>query len=299
MGRPLSAIAYVDGRWLDARTATIPIDDRGFLMGDGVYDTCRVFDGAYFRFDQHAERLRESAAVLRIDAPPVVELRAIAEEILARNRDPGAGAVAGLDHAVLRVTLTRGSGGAGLGTAGAGPVRVVATVRALPRDWRQRARAGWSVVTAATRHPPGNVLPPMLKGQGRIASLLARLEAEAAGCNDALLLSTDGRITEGTTWNIFWRVGDVVRTPAPTDGLLAGVTRAVVLELAAGAGYTVEEGSWPRAELDAAHEAFATLTSLGLVPIHSLDGRRLPGTGEAADRLTSLYWERVRQETRD
>jgi branched-chain amino acid aminotransferase len=290
-------IACVDGQWLDARAATIPIDDRGFLLGDGVYDTCRVFDGAYFRFDQHAERLRQSAAVLRIDAPPVAELRGMAEELLARNLAAAADAGGRLDHAVLRLTLTRGSGGAGLGTTGAGPVRLVATLRPLPPDWRERARAGWSVHTASTRHPPATVLPPALKGQGRVAALLARLEAEAAGCDDALLLSVDGRVTEGTTWNLFWRAGDVLRTPATAAGLLAGVTRALVLELAAGAGFSVQEGSWPREELDAADEAFATLTSLGLVTIRSLDGRRLPGPGDAVDRLTPLYWERVRQET--
>lgn len=295
----MSAIAYVDGRWPDADAATIPIDDRGFLMGDGVYDTCRVYDGAYFRFDQHAERLRQSAAVLRIDAPPVAELRAIADELLDRNRERVAPDGGPLSHAVLRITVTRGSGGTGLGTAGTGPARVVATLRPLLPDWRDRARAGWAVHTAATRHPPAEVLPPTLKGQGRVASLIARLEAEAAGCDDALLLSTDGRVAEGTTWNIFWRVGQTLRTPAPAAGLLAGVTRALVLDLAADAGYTVQEGSWPREELDTADEAFATLTSLGLVPIRSLDGRGLPGTGEAVDRLTPLYWDRVRQETRD
>jgi branched-chain amino acid aminotransferase len=290
-------IAHVDGEWVDARGATIPIDDRGFLLGDGVYDTCRVFEGVYFRFEEHAERLRASAAVLRMDAPPVPELRDVAEELLARNRSHAAEDAARLDHAVLRLTLTRGSGGAGLGTDGAGPVRLVATLRPLPTDWRERARAGWSVLTARTRHPPPDVLPPMLKGQGRISSLLARLEAEAGGCDDALLLSTDGRITEGTTWNVFWRVGTALRTPAPEAGLLAGVTRALVLDLAAAAGLSVEEGAWPRAELDAADEAFATLTSLGLVPIHTLDGARLRGASDAVDRLTPLYWARVRQET--
>lgn len=292
-------IAYVDGRWLEASSATIPVDDRGFLMGDGVYDTCRVFDGAYFRFDEHAERLRASAAILRIAVPSVHELRDIAEELLARNRGEAADGAERLDHAVLRFTVTRGSGGAGLGTAGAGPPRLVATVRPLPADWRERARSGWSVLTAATRHPPADVIPPMLKGQGRLSSLLARLEAEAAGCDDALLLSTDGQITEGATWNVFWRAGLTLRTPSPEAGLLAGVTRALVLELAPAAGFTVEEGAWPREELDLADEAFATLTSLGLIPIHTLDGRRLPGTREAVDRLTPLYWDRVRQEACD
>jgi branched-chain amino acid aminotransferase len=293
----MSMIAYVDGAWLDHATASVPITDRGFLMGDGAYDTCRVFEGGFFRFEQHAERLRASGAVLRIDVPPVATLREIAGTLLTRNRSVAGPDAPRFEHAVLRLTVTRGSGGPGLRTAGAGPARVVATIRPLPHDWRDRARAGWSVMTAETRHPPATVLPPALKGQGRVFSLLAALEAETAGCDDALLLSTDGRITEGTTWNVFWRVGEVLRTPALAEGLLPGVTRALVLELAREAGYQVEEGAWPRAELDDADELFATMTSLGIIPIHTLDGRPLPGTGQAVDRLTPPFWERVRGES--
>ncbi|NIP82394.1 MAG: hypothetical protein GWM90_25480, partial [Gemmatimonadetes bacterium] len=233
-------IAYVDGEWLAEDRATVPIHDRGFLLGDGVYDTCRVFEGAYFRFDEHAGRLHASAAVLAIEVPPVPELRAMAEGLLRRNAD------ADLDHAVLRITATRGSGGHGLGTSGAGPTRIVATVRSLPADWREAARRGWSCVTAATRHPPARVMPPALKGQGRIFSLLATLDAERAGCDEALLLSMDGHITEGSTWNVFWRKGRTLRTPSVRTGLLAGVTRSLVMEIGRASGYRVEEGEWRR-----------------------------------------------------
>jgi branched-chain amino acid aminotransferase len=289
-------IAFVDGQWMDAAAATIPIDDRGFLMGDGVYDTCRVFEGSYFRFRQHAERLRASGGILRIDVPTVETLGSVAEELLARNRDVAGAHAHALDHAILRLTVTRGSGGAGLGRRGAGPARLVATLRPLPNDWPDRARYGWAVITASLRHPPPEVLPPALKGQGRIASLLARLEAEDAGCDDALLLSLDGRITEGTTWNVFWRTGTVLRTPESAEGLLPGVTRELVMGLARDAGYVVEEGAWDRTELDHAVEAFATMTSLGIVPVNTLDGRAFPESGDAALRLTPLYWDRVRQE---
>jgi branched-chain amino acid aminotransferase len=221
----MDRVAFVDGAWVDESAATIPIQDRGFLMGDGVYDTCRVFEGTYFRFEQHAERLRVSGAILRIDVPPVPVLRRMADELLTRNRERLADAGPAGDHAVLRITVTRGSGGSGLGTAGTGPVRLVATLWPLPADWRERARTGWSVLTAATCHPSPDVLPAALKGQGRVSSLLARLEADEAGCDDALLLSAEGNVTEGTAWNICWRHGPVLRTPSVDQGLLAGVTR--------------------------------------------------------------------------
>lgn len=286
-------IAYVDGRWLEGAEAGVPIHDRGFLLGDGVYDTCRVFEGSYFRFEEHARRLHDSADVLAIPVPPVADLWAIADELLRRNhRDR-------VEHAVLRITATRGSGGRGLATAGAGPTRLVATLSPLPDDWRESARRGWSCITAATRHPPPGVMPPALKGQGRIFSLLATLDAERAGCDEALLLSTDGHITEGSTWNVFWRRDDLLRTPAAETGLLAGVTRSLVVQIAREQGYRVEEGVWPRSELDGVDEAFATMTSRGLVPLRSLDGRTFPGTGEAVDRLTEAYWDQVRRECRE
>ena len=286
-------IAYVDGDWREEAEATVPVHDRGFLLGDGVYDTCRIFDGSFFRFAQHAERLRVSAAVLAIPVPAVEELRSTADGLLRRNGR------AALDHAVLRITATRGSGGRGLGTTGAGPTRIVATVRPLPPDWRAAARRGWSCVTAATRHPPADVMPPALKGQGRIFSLLATLDAERAGCDQALLLSTDGHVTEGSTWNVFWRRGGRLRTPAVETGLLAGVTRSLVMEIARDRGFEVEEGVWPREELDEADEAFATMTSRGLVPLTSLDGRVFPGTGEAVEPLADAYWQQVGRECRE
>lgn len=282
-------IAYVDGSWVDADEAVIPIHDRGFLFGDGVYDTCRVFAGRYFRFADHARRLHASAAVLRIPVPDVPALQELADELLARNR------AASLEHAVLRITATRGSG-AGVPRR-AGPTRLLLTLQSLPADWRDRALRGWSCVTAEVRHPPAAVMPPALKGQGRIFSLLATLDAERAGCDEALLLSTEGHITEGATWNVFWRRGQRIRTPAEETGILAGVTRGLVIEVARRLGYTVEEGVWARDELDDTEEAFATMTSRGLVPLRSLDGRPFPGDG-AAGRLAAAYWDRVREECR-
>jgi branched-subunit amino acid aminotransferase/4-amino-4-deoxychorismate lyase len=273
-------LAWVDGEWVEEEAGRVPIHDRGFLYGDGVYDTCRLYHGRWLRFDDHARRLHESADVLGITPPPVPELRRLADQILARN--------APQEHAVLRMTVTRGGG---RHDDRAPDHRLVLTLAPLPADWRDRARRGWSCLTADVRHPPPAVMPPRLKGQGRIFSLLARREAEAAGCDQALLLSLDGQVTEGATWNVFWRRGDTIRTPAESTGILAGVTRGVVIDCVEEAGYALEVGVWDRRELDDADEIFGTMTSLGLVPIHTLDGRALPPARPAVERLTSLYWQ--------
>jgi branched-chain amino acid aminotransferase len=274
--------AWVDGRWVPADEGLVPIHDRGFLYGDGVYDTCRLHRGRWLWFDEHAARLHASAAILGIEPPPMDALRRIADGLADRN--PGVG------EAVARMTVTRGSAeDAPEGDA----ARLVMTLRPLPEDWQDRARRGWSCITADVRHPPAAVMPPRLKGQGRVFSLLARLEARRAGCDQALLLSLDGHVTEGASWNVFWRTGGAVRTPAESTGLLPGVTRARVMELVEDAGLTLETGVWDRAELDRADEIFGTMTSLGIVPIHSLEGRDLPESGRVAGTLASLFWTRA------
>ncbi len=285
----------MDGEWLEGDEARIPIDDRGFLYGDGVFDTCRLYEGRWLHFDDHARRLHTSAGILDLQAPPLDALRALADELLERNR--GGSAAPELDHAVLRMTLTRGSAPARTAGSGEG-ARLVMSLQPLAADWRERARRGWHCITATVRHPPAAVMPPQLKGQGRVFSLLASREAERAGCDQALLLSLDGHITEGATWNVFWRHGDIIRTPADSTGILAGVTRSLVMGRVKEAGYILETGVWGRGELEDADEIFGTMTSLGIVPVLELDGRTLPEPRVASDALTPLFWHHASEEQR-
>ena len=135
-----------------------------------------------------------------------------------------------------------------------------------------------------------------MKAVGRTYALLARHEASDAGVDDVLLLTDDDDVCEGPTWNVFWRTDAVLCTPALDAGVLAGVTRAIVLELAAANGLHVREGLFHRNILDDAHEILATMTSAGVVPIRSLDGRALPADTPAADTLHAAYRERLAAE---
>ena len=272
---------HLNGAWLDAADATLSIDDRGFLYGDGVFETVRLHAGGYFQLDAHLARLRRGADALDLPLPEVSALRAVAAGILDRND---------VSEGTLRITLTRGA------ESGADPTLLV-TLRPIAADWRAMARRGWRVVTAKTRHPSADALPPYVKSIGRLHGLLARLEAAHAGADDALLFSSDGLITEGPTWNVFWRAGEELRTPALEAGVLDGVTRATILEIAPAAGLTVVEGKWPRAALDDADEVFATMSSMGCVSFTRLDGAELdPARATAASSLFSAYWERVARE---
>lgn len=287
MSRPTSAtsaadpavIAYIDGAWVDAASAAIPIHDRGFLYGDGVFETARLHGGGWFRLSAHLERLAVSARLLGLVIPPADRLQAIADELVDRND---------IAEGSLRITITRGH-------ADDAPGTLLVTVQPIAEDWQNRAERGWTVATARTRRPSVASVPAELKSLGRTWSLLARLEARTAGVDDVLLLSAEGYVSEGPSWNIFWRRDDRLFTPSAEAGVLGGITRAAIVEVAPLAGLYVEEGIWRRAELDGADEVFATMSSVGVVSIVELDGVKVAAARAA--RLRNLYWELVQSET--
>jgi branched-chain amino acid aminotransferase len=269
-------VAYIDGRWVAEDEACVPIADRGFLSADAVFETARLFDGGYFHLERHLDRLERSATIARIPLPGRDVLRDVAFQLAQRN---------GLRDGSLRITVTRGSGR----TAGS---FVVATLAPIAESWTARAERGWSLVTARTRIPPPEVMPAALKATGRTYSLLARQEAADAGVDDVLLLTIHGAVAEGPAWNVFWRHGDVLCTPALATGILDGVTRAVVLALAGELGLRTEERIYARSALDRADEIIATMSSVGPVSIRSLDGHVLPEPS-FAPRLRDAYWRLV------
>ncbi len=267
-------IAYVDGRWVEEQDAVVPITDRGFLSADAVFETARLFDGGYFRLERHLDRLEQSAAILRMPLPARADVRAIAFELAHRNR---------LRDGSFRITVTRGSGGAPL---------VVAVLSVIADAAVERARRGWTLVTARTRTPPADVVPPTLKSTGRTYSLLARQEAADAGADDVLMLTVHGAIAEGPSWNVFWRRNETLFTPALATGILDGVTRSETVALARDLGLHTEEGVYPRSALDGADEILATMSSLGPVTIRALDGHPLPEP-TIGPRLRDAYWRLV------
>ena len=273
-------IAYHDGEWIDDAGVRVSARDAAFLSGHGVFESVRVHERGYFRLDEHLDRLAGSAALLRIPLPQRAVLRTILLE-LARRAD--------LAEASARITVTAGEPG--------GSPSVIASISPLPHDWRQRAARGWRVIVANTRHPAPETVPPALKSLGRVYSVLARQEASDAGVDDALMLLPDGTVAEGPTWNFFFRADGILHT-ASTDVVLGGVTRAAILGIAAERGIDVDIGR-PNVELlTRADAAFASMSSLGVVPVIALDARPLEGSLELAAPFQQAYWSLVRAETR-
>ena len=271
-------IVFLNGEWLPAEHARVSIDDRGLLFADGVFETALLHRGRFFRLEDHLRRFQESAAQWRLEPPPIAQLTEIARRLARENA---------LTDGSFRIVLTRGVGDR---------PTLFATLRPPDAEWNERALRGWSLVTARTRRPSTAAVPAQLKALGRPYSLLARFEARAAGADDALLLTDHGHVCEGPAWNVFWLAGQTLFTPALELGVLAGVTRTVLLDIAPALGFVVRTGAFPRAALDDADEIFATMTSVGIVSIRALDGRVLPAETPAADRLRSAYWDAVARE---
>lgn len=271
-------IAYHDGQWLDERDVRVAVRDPAFQSGHGVFESVRLHRGRYFRIDAHLERLAGSAALVRIALPAHDELAAVLRELAQRS---------GLEEASARLTVTAGPDD--------GAPSVIATIAPIGADWRERAARGWRIVTARTRHPDPGTVPPALKSLGRVYSVLARQEARDARVDDVLMLLPDGTVAEGPTWNFFFRVDGVLHT-ASTDAVLGGVTRAVVIDLARAQGTPLEVGL-PHADLlGRADAAFASMSSLGVVPVTELDGRPLAGSAGLAAPIQTAYWSLVHEE---
>lgn len=284
----MNDIVFFNGKWLPASEVVIPINDRGFLFADSVFETARLHRGRFFRLKHHLERLHASARILHIEPPPIDELAHIVDETARR---------ANLQDASLRIILTAGAGGRGLSRSGAKPPNLLVTISSVAPDWRDKAARGWRIFTASFRRPPELAVPARLKATGRPYALLAFLEAESHGFDDALMLSADGLVAEGTTWNVFWRTGDTLFTPHLDVGILEGVTRSIILELAPSLGLQTREVRAARPDLDSADEIFATMTSRGVVPFAALDHRTFSLSGDShAARLQHAYWTLVDDE---
>ncbi len=280
---------WIDGHVLNGPEARIPVTDHGLLYGDGVFEGIRVVGGRVFRLDDHLARLLRSAKAIGLDVPG--GLTAMRRIVLETARTHGA------QDAYVRLIVTRGEGELGVDPTTCKEPRILCIVDDVQiYDEEKRAR-GIDLVTVSRRRPPANVLDPCVKSLNYLNSALAKLEARQRGADEALLLNQQGNVAEASVANVFMVQGTTLRTPPPTDGALAGITRASILEIAPGLGLRPEESSLGRVDLLGADELFLTGTGAGLVPVRTLDrepiGAGAPGpiTLQLASALDELRRE--------
>ena len=280
------ATIWLDGAWHDRDTAKVSVFDHGLLYGDGVFEGIRVYAGRIFRLAEHIDRLYDSARAIWLTVPmPRDEMITVTEEAVRRS---------GLAEAYVRHIVTRGVGDLGLDPrkcAKPSVIIIVDGIRMWPAELYDR---GLRVITAATPIPQRESLSPRVKSLNYLAHILARIEGINAGADEVLMLDSAGHVAEGSGENIFVVKEGQIRTPPAHAGILKGVTRDAVLELAGQAGYEVREEVLNRYDIYTADEAFFTGTAAEIIGIRELDGRMIgagqcgPVTAELARRFHAL-----------
>ncbi|MCS7091329.1 MAG: aminotransferase class IV [Verrucomicrobiota bacterium] len=253
---------FHNGRYVSAEEAHVSIWDRGLLYGDGVFETLPVVNGRPFLWKEHLHRWRAGASFLGIAVPlDEAVLRTAAEELMERNQ---------LSDGVLRLTLTRGPGPRGYSPRGAGPPTLIMTLE--PSGTTSGQPKSWDVITAQTRAPAPGPLSAY-KTCNRLAQVLARAEADAAGAHEALLTDGEGRVIEASAANVFWVDEAGLWSPGPEQGALDGITRRWVLAFCRSRGWPVHTAAAGIDQVRRAMGIFLTLSTLGVVEIVRWDGQ--------------------------
>jgi aminodeoxychorismate lyase len=294
-------LVFLNGQFVPEQQALIPVNDRGFLYGDGLFETLRVCGGRPFRLAQHLERMTRGADFLKI-RPPFTpkELQDFARQLIEQNKMP---------EAVLRVTLTRGPGERGYTPKADGVPTVVTTLhpapgapasgtaRSDPPPSQAVPEAGapiqWRLVTSSYRIPASDPLSSF-KTLNKLAHVMARREAVEKGGDEALLVNTNGEVAETAGGNLFWICDGQICTVPTGCGALPGITRAVVLEICQTLGLPVNERVIKPGALKSSEGIFITQSVFGIVPVTAFDGKPV-APSPLVEQISRAYGEMLAQ----
>jgi branched-chain amino acid aminotransferase len=282
--KPIAGIVNIDGEIMPIDQGRVPVLDHGFLFGDSIYETLRTYDQKPFLFSRHYERLRRSARAVFMDIPQTREQ--MYEEVLRTVKAAGSAG----EHRV-RVTITRGAGDISPDPGSCESPSIIIFATPLPSLPETVYRNGVEVIVSSLYRSrqlgdakTGNLL----------RSVLALREAKAAGAFEAITLTSEGKISDGITSNIYLVQDSTVLTPSAESGILEGITRAVVLDLARRSGLKVVESLLEVSEIDRSNELFLTSSTRGVVPIVRVSGKPV-GNGQPGP-LTNQLMEAYKRE---
>jgi branched-chain amino acid aminotransferase len=280
---------YINGQLLDKENAKISVYDHGLLYGDGVFEGMRSYGGKVFRLKQHLDRLWNSAKTIWLEIPiSRDEMAKAVNDTLAANQ---------IKDGYIRLVVTRGAGTLGLDPNRCSHPQVIVItdkIELYPEDFY---RNGLEIVTASTmRNHPG-ALNPRIKSLNYLNNILAKIEGLKAGCIEALMLNQKGEVAEATGDNIFLVRGGVLQTPPLDAGILEGITRDAVIELARAAGIEVREMPLTRHDVYIADECFLTGSAAEVIPVVKIDNRTI-GDGKPGPITRDLI-ARFRNLTRE
>jgi branched-chain amino acid aminotransferase len=282
----MATTIWIDGQYCDKANAKISVFDHGLLYGDGVFEGIRVYNRRIFRLQKHLDRLYASAKAAWLEIPLARKaMAALMEEAVAKS---------GMDDAYIRLIVTRGVGDLGLDPRKCPKPSVICIVDEIALWPSDRYEKGLTAVSAATPIHHRESVSPRIKSLNYLAHILAKVEGIAAGVDEVVMLDPAGFVTEASGENIFVVANGTIRTPPPYAGILLGVTREAVLELAREATYPVEETPLSRYDIYTADEVFLTGTAAEVIGVTKLDARTIgagvpgPVTKELAKRFKAL-----------
>jgi branched-chain amino acid aminotransferase len=276
----MSLKVYIGGEYFDKADAKISVFDHGLLYGDGVFEGIRSYGGRVFRLREHVDRLYDSAHAIGLKVPIGREAmaRAIEDTLKVNN----------LRDAYIRVVVTRGAGSLGLDPRSTSNPQVIIITDSIQLYPAELYEHGLKIVTAGTIRNHPAALNPRIKSLNYLNNILARMEGTTAGCLEALMLNHKGEVAECTGDNIFVVRDGALHTPSVTAGILEGITRATVIELARKRGIEVIERSMDRHDIFTADECFLTGTAAEVIPVVELDGRPI-GDGRPGPITRDLH----------
>ena len=279
---------YINGKLYDKADAKISVFDHGLLYGDGVFEGIRVYEGKVFRLREHVERLYDSARGIKLEIPMSREqmAEAITSTVQANAKRNG----------YIRALVTRGAGYLGLDPRKTTDPQVVIIVDDITLYPPELYENGMEIVTVSTIRNHPNALNPRIKSLNYLNNIMAKMEAIQSGCLEALMLNHKGEVAECTGDNIFIVKRGVLKTPPPDAGILVGITRNAIIELARADGIPVQETALTRHDVYTADECFLTGTAAEVIPVVKCDGRTI-GSGKPGP-ITKQLRERFHQITR-
>lgn len=280
---------YINGTYYPKADAKISVYDHGLLYGDGVFEGMRAYSGRVFRLTEHLERIYESAKAIMLTIPMHIDALATAvNETLAHNN---------LTDAYIRLVVTRGAGSLGLDPTKTSDPQVIIIADHIELYPKHLYETGLEIITAATMRNHPAAMSSRVKSLNYLNNIMAKIEGKLAGCSEALMLNHRGEVAECTGDNIFIvRRGELL-TPPIDAGILEGITRNAIIELASTMGIVCHQTPFTRHDIYVAEECFLTGSAAEVIPVIKLDSRPI-GTGTVGDvtrRLSQAFHQLVRQ----
>ncbi len=285
----MARIVFMNGTLVSENDAKVSVFDHGLLYGDGVFEGLRSYGGQVFRLDAHIDRLWESAKAICLEIPmSKKEVSSAVNATLEANQ---------LLDGYVRLVVTRGAGSLGLDpnrTSHPQVIVIADTITLYPREFYDK---GLSIITASTQRTHSAALSPRIKSLNYLNNIMAKLEGLRAGCVEALMLNHKGEVAECTGDNIFVVRSGTLVTPPSDAGILEGITRGAVIELAEAAKIDCQEKTLVRHDLYTADECFLTGTAAEVIPVVEIDSRSIGNgvPGPITKRLTADFHLMVRR----